>query len=288
MEEVEAKEQASGTLSARYYVTGMDCQSCVSKIEHAARKVPGVSSVKVSLAAQTMTLAADGASTQEEVERVIQQLGYKLDRLSAEDADKPRHISSSYRNALLTVVVLNFGYGLVEAVAGYFAGSKALQADALDFLGDGVITFIGFIAIGWSLAWRAKSALLQGVFLGILGAGVLASTLWRFVNAQQPEAELMGVFGAIALVINILSAVVLMPHRAGDANVRAVWLFSRNDALGNLAVVIAAGLVSLTESPLPDLIVALIIASLFLHSSWSIVKDAWLELRQIKPTYSRV
>ena len=188
------------------------------------------------------------------------------------------HITPAYRRALWIVVGLNVGYGLVEMVGGFISGSQALKADALDFLGDGLISFLGLLAIGWSLAWRARSALIQGLFLAVLGVGVLATTGYRVLVLNQPEAELMGLFGAVALVVNVASAAVLMPHREGDANVRAVWLFSRNDAIGNLAVVVAAGLVWWTETAWPDLAVAFVIAGLFLQSAWAIIRDARSDL----------
>ena len=166
-------------------------------------------------------------------------------------------------------------------VGGYIAGSQALKADALDFLGDGLITFLGVLAIGWSLAWRAKSALMQGIFLGLLGLGVIANTVYRIVVMQTPEPELMGILGVIALVVNIIAAAALLPHRTGDANVRAVWLFSRNDAIGNLAIVISAGLVFWTGSPIPDLVVAIVIAGLFLHASLVIIRDARNDLKTV-------
>ncbi|WP_149536673.1 cation transporter [Siccirubricoccus phaeus] len=200
-----------------------------------------------------------------------------------DDNDLPKdltHITPGYRRALWIVVGLNVGYGLVEMVGGFVSGSQALKADALDFLGDGLITFLGLLAIGWSLAWRARSALIQGLFLGALGLGVLATTGYRVLVLNQPEAELMGLFGAIALVANVAAAAVLIPHRTGDANVRAVWLFSRNDAIGNLAVVVAAGLVWWTGTAWPDLAVAAVIAGLFLQSAWLIVRDARADLRK--------
>lgn len=184
----------------------------------------------------------------------------------------------AYRRVLWIVVLLNVGYGLIEIGVGFLSGSQALKADALDFLGDGVITGLGLLAVGWSLAWRARSALLQGMFLGALGLGVLATTAYRVLVLNQPQAELMGIFGAIALVVNVVSALLLLPHRTGDANVRAVWLFSRNDAMGNLAVMAAAGLVWWTQTPWPDLVVAVIIAGLFLQSSWEILRDARRDL----------
>jgi len=269
---------------ARYRVTGMDCPSCAAKIEKAARGVRGVEDVKVSTATQIMTLQVEDLETRlPEIERAVTDLGYQLDRLDDEQLQKGLpHMASGYKRALWIVVLLNVGYGLIEIVGGFLSGSQALKADALDFLGDGAITLLGLLAIGWSLLWRARSAQLQGIFLGALGLGVLATTAYRVVVLNQPEAELMGLFGAIALVINVVSALVLIPHRAGDANVRAVWLFSRNDAIGNLAVVIAAGLVFWTETPWPDLAVAVVIAGLFLQSSWSIVRDARADLREVR------
>ncbi len=180
------------------------------------------------------------------------------------------------------MVLLNVGYGAIEMVGGFFSDSQAVKADALDFIGDGLITFLGLLAIGWSLAWRARAALIQGLFLGALGAGVLISTAYRFLVQPQPEAELMGILGGVALVVNVAAAVVLVPHRSGDSNVRAVWLFSRNDAIGNAAVVLAAVLVAWTGTPWPDLAVAVVIAALFLQSSWSIVRDARADLRKQK------
>jgi Co/Zn/Cd efflux system component len=177
------------------------------------------------------------------------------------------------------VVLLNLGYGLVEILAGFVAGSQALKADALDFIGDGAISLLGLAALGWGLVARAKGALLQGAFLGVLGLVVLALTLWRVFVQHTPEAERMGVFGATALAVNIVAAALLIPHRHGDANIRAVWLFSRNDAIGNAAVVVAAGLVAWTGTAWPDLAVAIVIAGLFLHSSWSVLSDARAELR---------
>lgn len=285
-----ATDSISTAEPIRYRVTGMDCASCAAKIEKAARGV-GVEDVKVSTATQIMTLRTQPGRLAE-VERAVTEIGYQLDRLDApraseasDDDELPKdlsHITPAYKRALWIVVVLNVGYGLVEIVGGFLAGSQALKADALDFLGDGLITFLGLLAIGWSLLWRARSALIQGLFLGLLGLGVVASTIYRMIVQLPPEAELMGLFGIVALVVNVLAAAVLIPHRTGDANVRAVWLFSRNDAIGNAAVVVAAGLVTWTGTVWPDLVVALVIAGLFLHSSWSIIRDARADLREAR------
>ena len=163
--------------------------------------------------------------------------------------DEEQIRSPGYRRALWIVVALNVGYGVIELFGGFMANSQALKADALDFLGDGSITFLGLLAIGWSLAWRARSAFIQGIFLGLLGLWVLASTVLKTLTDTPVEAGL-----------------------------RAVWLFSRNDAIGNVAVIIAAGLVALTSTRWPDLIVAFLIAALFLHSAWNILRDARRDL----------
>lgn len=218
-----------------YRVTGMDCSACAAKIEAAARSVAGVRDAKVSIASQEMILRAEeGSAALPEVERSITGLGYRLARLDPDqDDDKVpdlSHVTPAYKRALWIVVVLNAGYGVIEIVGGFLAGSQSVKADALDFIGDGVISFLGLIAVGWGLAARAKAALLQGIFLGVLGAGVLVATAYRVLVHYQPEARLMGIFALIGLVVNVMAAVVLLPHRQGDANVRAVWLFSRNDA----------------------------------------------------------
>jgi len=195
-------------------------------------------------------------------------------------ADKP----VAYRRALALVVVLNLGMGVVEMASGALAGSQALKADALDFLGDGAITGLGLLAMGWTPTARTRAALLQGVFLAALGVGVLGATLYRVLVVQVPEAASMGIVGALALLVNIVCAMALLPHREGDANVRAVWLFSRNDAVGNAAVIMAAGAVAFTGTPWPDLLVAFGVAGLFLHSAVDIVRDGVGELRAQRVT----
>ncbi len=273
-----------------YRVTGMDCTSCVAKIEQAASATSGVREAKVSLATQTLTVTVDDPTSRLPVlEKTIEGLGYRLARTAREryspemDDDLPKpgaHLTPVYRRALVIVVVLNLGYGLIELIGGFIAESQALKADALDFLGDGSISLLGLLALAWTSRWRARSALLQGWFLAALGVSVLANTFYRLFYLQMPEPGLMGSLGFIALVINIAAALVLLPHRSGDANVRAVWLFSRNDAIGNAAVVAAAGLVWWLQSPWPDLVVAAVIGGLFLHSAVEIIRDAGAELSQ--------
>ncbi len=196
------------------------------------------------------------------------------------DAAIPTQVTASYRRALWLVAGLNLGMGIVESMSGYFAGSQALKADALDFLGDGVITGLGLVALNWGARLRARAALMQGLFLGLMGLGVFSATLYRVFVIQLPEAVLMGSVGLMALVVNVACAVILLRYREGDANVRAVWLFSRNDAIGNAAVVVAALVVAATGSPWPDLITAAAIAGLFIHSAIKIIDSALDELKR--------
>lgn len=282
--------------TARYHVTGMDCASCAAKIEGAARGVAGVAEVKVSIASQIMTLEVDDPDKRlPMVESSVTGLGYQLARIDApkgsasehdhdEDGDDDRipdlsHVTPAYKRALWIVVLLNVGYGIIEIGGSLLSGSQALQADSLDFIGDGLISLLGLIAVGWGLAARARAALLQGLFLALLGLGVVGSTIYRVFVEHEPQTMLMASFAIVAFIVNVLAAVVLIPHRKGDANMRAVWLFSRNDAIGNLAVVVAAGLVWWLGSPWPDLLVAFAVAGLFLQSAWSIIRDARSDLR---------
>ena len=260
--------------AVEYRVVGMDCADDARAIEAEVKKLQGVEAAQVSTASQILTLTAAPGIPLADLKAAIAPLGFGL-----EAAGDAAVVSPAYRRALWIVVVLNVGYGVVEMLGGFFSESQAVKADALDFLGDGVITLLGVLAIGWSLVWRARAALIQGIFLGLLGLGVLGTTVYRVLVQQQPDAEWMGVLGLVALLVNIAATVVLLPHRTGDSNVRAVWLFSRNDAIGNAAVVVAALLVAWLHTPWPDLVVAVAIAGLFMQSAWSIVRDARRDLR---------
>ena len=263
------------TTEARYRIVGMDCADDARAIEGVVRKMGGVDEANVSTASQILTLRAAPDVRLPDLTIALAPLGFRLEPLTGEVLT----VNASYRRALWIVVVLNVGYGVVEMLGGFFSDSQAVKADALDFLGDGLITLLGVLAIGWSLVWRARAALIQGIFLGLLGLGVLGTTAYRVLVQQEPNAEWMGVLGFVALLVNVAATVVLLPHRTGDSNVRAVWLFSRNDAIGNAAVVVAALLVAWLNTPWPDLAVAVAIAGLFLQSAWSIVKDARADLK---------
>ena len=170
---------------------------------------------------------------------------------------------------------------VVEMIAGEVSGSRALQADALDFLGDTLTYGISLAAIGASLAVRTNAALFKAVTLFLMGVWVAGSTLWRVFFIMTPTAEIMGAIGFMALAANLASVMLLVKYKDGDANVRSVWLCSRNDAIGNVAVMIAALGVWGTATGWPDLIVAGIMATLFLNSAWLIFRQALGERRAL-------
>lgn len=188
-------------------------------------------------------------------------------------------MSADYRRRLVAVIIINAAMFFVEMTAGYLARSQALQADALDFFGDSLTYGLSLAVIGMPLATRANVALLKGASLLAMGLWVLGSTAWKVLYTGVPEAEIMGLIGFLALAANVASVLLLIAYKDGDANVRSVWLCSRNDAIGNVAVMIAALGVWGTATGWPDLIVAAIMASLFLSSAWQIITQALEEKR---------
>lgn len=194
-------------------------------------------------------------------------------------ADGPAN-APGWRWALWIALAVNAGMFVAEIVAGAAAGSTSLQADAIDFLGDAANYAISLGVAGLGLVWRARAALVKGLSLAGLGAAVLVSTLWHAHAGTLPGAETMGVVGVAALLANAGVAVMLWRFREGDANMRSVWICSRNDALGNLAVVAAAAGVFGTGNAWPDLVVAAIMAALGIAGGRHVVRAALAELRE--------
>ena len=187
-------------------------------------------------------------------------------------------LDPAYKRILWAVIVINAAMFIIEMSAGKLAGSQALQADALDFLGDAFTYGLSLAVIGMSLKVRSTAALIKGVSLLLMGLWVFGSTAYQFFVLGVPKAEIMGAIGVLALAANVASVLLLMRYKDGDANVRSVWLCSRNDAIGNVAVMVASIAVWLTTTAWPDLIVAIIMAGLFLRSAQLILVQAWQEL----------
>lgn len=184
-----------------------------------------------------------------------------------------------YKFILWTVIALNGAMFLGEMVAGQLAGSQALKADALDFLADSVTYGLSLAVIGASLRTRATAALAKGVSLSLMALWVFGSTAYQTFILGLPKAEVMGAVGVFALSANFASVMLLRPYKDGDANVRSVWLCSRNDTIGNIIVMGAALTVWGTSTAWPDLLVAAIMAGIFLTSSVQILRQAWAEYR---------
>jgi Co/Zn/Cd efflux system component len=188
--------------------------------------------------------------------------------------------SPAYKRVLMVIIAINFGMFFVEFFGGLASGSVALLADSLDFLGDSATYTISLIVIGMPIAVRAKAGLFKGISLFAIAAWVLGSTFYRVFIEGVPEALTMGAIGVAAFAANVISAVLLLKYKDGDSNVRSVWLCSRNDAIGNLAVILAASGIAATDAAWPDLLVAGIMGSLFIHSATKIVQQSWKELSE--------
>lgn len=190
-------------------------------------------------------------------------------------------VDPGWRRALWIALIVNATMFAVELYAGSTADSHALKADALDFFGDAANYAISLLVAGMALTWRARAALLKGGSLVILGVYVLVGSALAALNGSAPQPETMGIIGVLALVANVAVALLLFRFRTGDANMRSVWICSRNDAIGNIAVVAAAAGVFGTGTAWPDLIVAATLAFLGLSGGWQIIRQALGELRQV-------
>ncbi len=193
----------------------------------------------------------------------------------AQAVDLPR-----YRRVLWIALAVNAAMFFVELAAGYRSGSLSLLADAIDFAGDAVNYAVSLAVLSAALTWRARTALLKSFCMMGFGVFVLGRALWSVFHGVAPDAATMGAVGFLALVANLSVAWILYAFREGDANMRSVWLCSRNDAISNIAVMLAALGVMGTGSAWPDLAVAAIMAALALSGGWAVLKHARRELAQ--------
>lgn len=189
-------------------------------------------------------------------------------------------LSPGWRRALIVALVLNLAMLGIEVGAGIEAGSASLRADALDFLGDAANYAISLGVAGLALQWRARAAFVKGATMFSFGLWVLGSTAWLAVGGMVPHAGIMGAVAVLALATNAGVALLLFRFRGGDANMRSVWICSRNDALGNIAVLAAAGLVFASGTFWPDFSVALVMALLALSGGGQVMMQAVGELRR--------
>lgn len=189
--------------------------------------------------------------------------------------------SPRYRRVLWVALTVNLAMFAVELLGGMQADSVSLLADAVDFFGDAANYAISLLVLGMALTWRARAALFKGLTMGAFGIFVLGRTAWAAGTGTVPEPLTMGAIGALALVANVAVAAMLYAWRDGDANMRSVWLCSRNDAIGNAAVMAAALGVFGSGSRWPDLAVAAVMGVLALGAAWSVIRQARVELRPL-------
>lgn len=187
-----------------------------------------------------------------------------------------------YRRVLWAALAINAGMFAVEIASGLAAGSVSLQADALDFLGDAGNYAISLMVLGSVLSVRARAALAKGLTMGVLGVWVVASTVWHAVAGTLPDAVTMGWVGLAALIANVVTLGLLWAWRTGDSNMRSVWLCSRNDVIGNVAVLAAAAGVFGTQTGWPDITVAAIMGTLALQAASQVVGQARRELAEVR------
>ena len=192
----------------------------------------------------------------------------------------PHRDNAGYRRVLWAVLLINAAMFLVEIGAGVAAGSASLQADALDFLGDAANYGISLFVVGLALRYRATAALAKGATMAVFGLWVLATVVWHALHGTLPSAFTMGTVGFAALLANAASFGLLWAYRGGDANMRSAWICTRNDVLGNLAVLLAALGVFGTGTGWPDVIVAAIMSGLALQGAATVVRQSLGELRQ--------
>jgi Co/Zn/Cd efflux system component len=195
-------------------------------------------------------------------------------------SDKPP-VDPKYRRILWIALVVNLSMFGVELISGWRAGSVSLLADAVDFLGDFANYATSLLVLGLLPIWRSRTALIKGITMGGYGLFVLAATAWQFSTGTVPRAETMGTVGFLALAANGLVAVLLFAYRNGDANMRAVWLCTRNDVVGNLAVILAALGVFGTGSGWPDVTVAAVMGVLGLTAARSVIAHARSEMQTV-------
>ena len=204
------------------------------------------------------------------------------------DTPKPETLVdlARYRRVLWVALVVNALMFGIELLAGWQAGSLALLADAIDFAGDALNYGVSLAVLASALAWRARAAVVKALCMIGFGAFILGQAVWGFWYGDTPAAVTMGAVALLALLANVGVAVMLYAFREGDANMRSVWLCSRNDAIGNVAVMVAAAGVFSTGRAWPDLLVAGLMAALALHAGISVLRQARKELRHgaVDPT----
>ncbi|MBW8336479.1 cation diffusion facilitator family transporter [Pseudomonas stutzeri] len=206
-----------------------------------------------------------------------------MDSCCENKAGELAQLRAKQSRVLYIVLAVNAAMFLVEFIAGWIANSTALLGDSLDMFGDASVYALTLFVLHRSARARAGAALFKGGFMLLFGMLVVADALRKLVLQEVPAADWMGIIGALALLANGYCFMLLYRHRSDDLNMRSTWLCSRNDLVANSSVIAAAGLVALTNSLWPDILVGMAIAALFLHSAGQVFREAWVEWRANAP-----
>jgi len=185
-----------------------------------------------------------------------------------------REIPDQQRRTLHVVLWINVAMFLTESVAGILAHSTALFADSIDMLGDAVVYGFSLYVIGRGIVWQARAALLKGVMMAAFGVGLLVQVAVKIAQGLTPTVEIMGAVGTLAFAANLLCLALLWRRRRDDVNMRSAWMCSRNDVIGNAAVLAAAVAVAWTRSPWPDIVIGLLVAAVFGRSALQVLREA--------------
>ncbi|NWN90673.1 cation transporter [Marinobacter adhaerens] len=202
-----------------------------------------------------------------------------MDSCCEDKAGELAQLRASQSRVLYIALAINAVMFFVEFTAGWIAGSTALLGDSLDMFGDASVYALTLFVLDRSRRARAGAALIKGGFMLLFGIVVVSDAVRKLLIQEVPDAQWMGVIGVLALIANGICFVLLYRHRADDLNMRSTWLCSRNDLVANTSVIIAAGLVALTNTLWPDIIVGVAIAALFLHSAWQVIRESIEEWR---------
>ena len=182
--------------------------------------------------------------------------------------------SKQQKRVLIIVLVINATMFVVEFTAGMVSHSTALMADSLDMLADALVYALGLFALNRAAHWKNRAALSSGIFQMVLGLGILIQPIYLLSTNSMPDAFNMGVFGVISLVANTICFLLLMAYRDDDINMRATWICTRNDMINNVGVLIAAALVYWLSTPVPDIVIGLVMAIIVIRSAWGVIREA--------------
>lgn len=188
-------------------------------------------------------------------------------------------LKEKQKSILIIVLLINALMFLIEFTFGYLSRSTALLADSLDMLGDAIVYAFSLYVINKSIKWKAVAAFLKGIIITFFGVYVFAEAIYKISLDVVPVAETMGIVGFVALIANTICLLLLLKHKDDDINMNSTWVCSRNDIIANLGVLMAAALVGLLNNKWPDIIIGLVIATIFLKSAFSILKESYGELK---------